>query len=229
MVSSIGPALANIFVGYYEEKLFSHTQNLPTYFRYVNDTFAIFDHEAEADEFLTKLNRLCSSLRFIFEKDKEKCLQFFDVYVERTDISFETSVYRKPTFTDQYLRWESFSSLKRKISLIFTLVYRALMICIKRRLNGEIGRIKKILPENGYPKNVINAQIAKKITQFTLKRFGSEKCPVYLRVPWIGKPSTNLEKELKTAMVPSTPACSLCQSAYCLWPARMFYQPLRKV
>ena len=103
------------------------------------------------------------------------------------------------------------------------------MICIKRRLNGEIGRIKKILPENGYPENVINAQIAKKITQFTLKRFGSEKCPVYLRVPWIGEPSTNLEKEVKTAMVPSAPACFLCQSAYCLWPARMFYQPLRKV
>ena len=123
MGSPIGPALANIFVGYYEEKLFSHTQNLPTYFRYVDDTFVIFDHQAEADEFLTKLNRLCSSLRFIFEKDKEKCLPFLDVYVERADISFETSVYRKPTFTDQYLRWESFSSLKRKISLIFTLVY----------------------------------------------------------------------------------------------------------
>ena len=30
----------------------------------------------------------------------------------------------------------------------------------------------------------------------TLKRFGSEKCPVYLRVLWIGKPSTNLEKEV---------------------------------
>ena len=40
------------------------------------------------------------------------------------------------------------------------------MISIKRRLNREIGRIKKILPENGYPKNVINAQIGKKITQF---------------------------------------------------------------
>ena len=27
-----------------------------------------------------------------------------------------------------------------------------------------------------------------------------KKCPVYLRVPWIGKPSTNLEKEVKTAV-----------------------------
>ena len=71
------------------------------------------------------------------------------------------------------------------------------MICTKRRLNGEMERIKKILLDNGSPKNVINTQI----TQFsTLKRFGPEKCPVYLRVSWIGKPSTNLEKEVKTAV-----------------------------
>ena len=75
------------------------------------------------------------------------------------------------------------------------------MICTKRRLNEEIERIKKILLDNGYPKNIINTQITKKIAQFsTLKRFGPEKCPVYLRVPWIGKPSANLEKEVKTAV-----------------------------
>ena len=138
---------------------------------------------------------------FIFEKEKEKCPPFLDVYVERTDVGLETSVYRKPTFTGQYLRWESFSPLKRKISLISTLVHRALMICTKRRLNGEIQRIKKILLDNRYPKSVINTQITEKIAQFsTLKRFGPEKCPVYWKVPWIGKPSTNLEKEIKTAV-----------------------------
>ena len=75
------------------------------------------------------------------------------------------------------------------------------MLCTKGRLNGEIERIKKILLDNGYSKNVVNAQIAKKIVLFsTLKRFGPEKCPVYLRVVWIGKSSTNLEKEVKTAV-----------------------------
>ena len=48
---SLGPALANIFVGYYEEKLFSQTQKPPTYFTYADDTFAIFDHEAKPDDF----------------------------------------------------------------------------------------------------------------------------------------------------------------------------------
>ena len=58
------------------------------------------------------------------------------------------------------------------------------MICNKHRLNGEIEQIKKILLDNGCPKNVINVQIAKKIAQFsTLKQFGPEKCLVHLRVP----------------------------------------------
>ena len=201
MGSPLGPALANILVGYYKEKLFSQTQKPPTYFRNVDDTFASFNHEAEADEFLTKLSCLHPSLKFTFEKEKGKCLPFLDVYVERTDVGLETSVYWKPTFTGQYLRWESFSPLKRKISLISTLMHRALMICTKRRLNEEMERIKKIVRDNGYPKSIINTQITKKIAQFsTLKRFGPEKCPVYLRVPWIGNPSTNLEKEVKTAV-----------------------------
>ena len=119
-------------------------QKPSTYFRYVDDTFAIFDHEAEADGFLTKLNCLHLSLKFTFEKEKDKCLPFLNVYVERTDIGFETSVYRKPTFTCQYLCKKSFSPLKRKISLISTLVHRALVICTKRRLNGGI-----VLLDNG--------------------------------------------------------------------------------
>ena len=96
MGSPLGPALANIFVGYYEEKLFSQMQKPLTYFRYVDDTFAIFNHEAEADEFLTKLNCLHPSLKFTFEKEKGKRLLFLDVYVERTDVALKRVYTRNP-------------------------------------------------------------------------------------------------------------------------------------
>ena len=94
-----------------------------------------------------------------------------------------------------------FFLLVRIIRARCTYTNRRLMICTKRRLNEEIERIKKILLDNGYPKNIINTQIVKKITQIsTLKRLDSEKCPVYLRVPWIDKPFINLEKEVKTTL-----------------------------
>ena len=61
MGSPLGHALANIFVGYYEEKLFSEISKLAVYFRYVDDTFAIFRNEKDSEEFLTRLNNLRSS------------------------------------------------------------------------------------------------------------------------------------------------------------------------
>ena len=44
MGSLRSPALPNIFVGYYE-KLFSEISKPAVYFRYVNDTFVIFQNE----------------------------------------------------------------------------------------------------------------------------------------------------------------------------------------
>ena len=95
MGSPLGLALANIFVGYYEEKLFSQTQKPSTYFRYVDDMFAIFDHEAEADEFLTKLNCLHPSLKFTFEKKKRKG----NVYRFLTSTSKEQMLAWRPVYT----------------------------------------------------------------------------------------------------------------------------------
>lgn len=100
MGSPLGPVLANIFVGFYEQKLFHNTSKPVVYFRYVDDTFAIFHNEADADSFLNALNHLHPSLKFTFEKENNKSLPFLDVYVERTYTGkFETSVYRKPTFS----------------------------------------------------------------------------------------------------------------------------------
>ena len=103
MGSPLGPALANIFVGFYKEKLFSQISKPSTYFRYVDDTFAIFRNEEDSENFFNQLNYLDPSLKFTFENKKNNCISFLDVNVEQTVIGFKTSVYRKPTFTGQYL------------------------------------------------------------------------------------------------------------------------------
>ena len=149
-----------------------------------NHTFAIFKQENDFDDFLVKLNCLHPVLKFTFEKEHDGKLPFLDILVERTKLGFETSVYRKPTFSGQYIRWESFSLSKRKTNLIVTLVHRALMICTKNKLEQEIDFIKKILLDNGYSEDIVLKHISKKIAQFsTAKPFGPEKYPVYLRAP----------------------------------------------
>ena len=136
--------------------------------------------------------------------------------VERRDTEFSTSVYRKPTFTGQYLRWNSFSPNKRKINLIGTLVHRAFMICSKGKLDPELDKIRSILLENGYPKHLINSTIKQKLQQLNSNPVHTvRKCPVYLHVPWIGNVSMKFEKQITFAV------------KRCLFPSNhvLFYDP----
>ena len=126
MGSPLGPSLANIFVGYYEALLFKRVNRPLMCYRYVNDTLAAFNDEDECNEFFSHLNSLHPAHRFTFDKKCNRTLPFFDVLVEKNDHEFVTSIYRKPTFTGQYIRWNSFCPMKRKTDLISTLVHRAL-------------------------------------------------------------------------------------------------------
>ena len=159
-------ALANIFVGYHESKLFSCAQKSTIYFQHVDNTFAIFKQEGDVDDFQVTINRLHPALKFTVEKEHEEHdgqLPFRDILVERTQLGFKSSVYRKPTFSGQYIRWKSFSPRKRKANLIVTLVHSALMICTQSKLTHEIDFIKKILLDNGYPEDIVLKHISKKI------------------------------------------------------------------
>ena len=142
MSSPLGPALANIFVGFHESILFDNTVKPGVYFRFVDDTFAMFGSELDCDHFKGKLNLLHPALKITVEKEQNNSLNFLDALVGKDGTGFLTSVYRKPAFTGQYIRWNSFSPKTRKISLIKTLVYRALMICSKTKLGLELDKIK---------------------------------------------------------------------------------------
>ena len=177
MGSPLGPSLANIFVGYYESQLFQTTSKPEMYYRYMDETFVVFSNEDECNIFLYSLNSLHPSLRFIFEKESKLALPFLDVLVEKSPSKFITSIYRKPTFTSQYLRWNSFSPRKRKTNVILTLTHQALAISSPERLPSELDKFKFILLTNGHPEHVIKLFMAMKTKQFhALPKFGSEKC-----------------------------------------------------
>ena len=151
--------------------------------------------------FLRQPQLASPSLRFTFEKESNLALPFLDVLVEKSPSKFITSIYWKPTFIGQYLRWNSFSLRKRKTNLILTLTHWALPICSPERLPSELDKIKFILLTNRYPEHVIKSFMAMKMKQFhALPKLGPEKCLVYLRLPWLGSVSTRFEKQVKSAV-----------------------------
>ena len=106
------------------------------------------------------------------------------------------------------------------------------MICTKNKFKQEIDFIKKILLDNGYTEDIVLKHISKKIAQFsTAKPFGPEKCPVYLRAPWIGSASQQLEHQIISAVQNCDGVVSprLIFSSQSMLPKRMCYLPIKEV
>ena len=98
---------------------------------------------------------------------------------------YNTSIYRKPTFTGQYLELDFFCPCKQKINLMNTLVHHALIICSNNKLQSELDHIRSIMFKN--PNLVVNSAIIRKLQNLNrLVQFGPSKCLVYLHFPWLG-------------------------------------------
>ena len=86
-----------------------------------------------------------------------------------------------------YTWWDSICPTKQKIDLIKTLIHTALMICSESILDSEIKFISETPCNNGFPLSVVQSFIAYEITEFNkIKQVSVQKCPVYLRLPWLG-------------------------------------------
>lgn len=90
-------------------------------------------------------------------------LPFLDVFVERKDGLFITSIYCKPMFTGLYTNWNSFVPNFYKIGLISTRVHPVLMICSPCTLHQELEKIHSIFIDNGFLIYFIKCTIERKI------------------------------------------------------------------
>ena len=90
------------------------------------------------------LNGMHPSLTFTMEEENDNRLPYLDVMVIRSGTSFLTTIYRKPTFTDLYTLWQSFSSKQQKITLICSLVTRAKRICSPSLFSEELDKWRDV-------------------------------------------------------------------------------------
>ena len=89
------------------------------------------------------------------EDNKEDgAIPFLDTTVKpESDGRLSITVYRKPTYTDQYLQWESHHHLSAKYSVINTITHRAKIVCNKPELLQKgMDHLRKVLTHCKYPK-----------------------------------------------------------------------------
>ena len=130
MGSPVSPIVANIYMEYFEQKALSTAPNPRLWCRYVDDTFVI-QKEVNKQNFLQHINSVDPAIQFTVEDTKEDgTIPFLDTIVKPdTDGKLSTTVYRKPTHTDQYLQWDNHHHLSAKCSVISTPIHRAKTVC----------------------------------------------------------------------------------------------------
>ena len=113
MWSPVSAVVANLYMESFEEQAITTSCYKPRIWkRYEDDTFTILDR-GSFDSFLQHLNNQQPSIRFTMETENNNKLAFLDTAVSREpDGRLTTSVYRKPTHTDQYLAYDSVSKTR---------------------------------------------------------------------------------------------------------------------
>ena len=125
MGSPLGPAFANFFMGYSEQKRIEsdHGRLGKFYRKYVEDIFCLFENEHQPLTFLDFLNSHHPNLNFTIEKEDMKQLTFLDILSTRSD-RLIASVYRKNTFTGLLLNYNTFVLFTYINGLVKTLIDR---------------------------------------------------------------------------------------------------------
>ena len=154
--------------------------------------------------FFQRLNNLHPYLTFTMDGQKDNKLPFLVVLVQRRSFAFVTSIYKKPTFTDEYFSWDAFAPKSRKINLSKCLTFRALKIRSDKKIKSEFEQIKKIFFGNGYPEKVIVDTINKTVNKFrnNIRPFGPYKSSVYVRLSWIRSPSQLIADKVSSSVTP---------------------------
>lgn len=153
MGSPLSPAIANFYMEHFEHLALKRTVYSPKYFyRYVDDTFVVWQHGIERlKDFLSLLNSIHSNIKFTMEIEKDGCLPFLDILIcRKADGSLAHKVYRKPTHTDLYLNASSHHHPAQKRGILKTLVHRARSISDADSLTTEIQHLRNTFRQNGY-------------------------------------------------------------------------------
>ena len=112
--------------------------------------------------------------------------------------TISTSIYRKPTFSGFYLKWNSYVPKQFKTGLVNCFFNRAWKICSNSDLfHQEIKFIKSILAANGYPSKFLNSYtnrfLKAKTSDQTKNQFGPKRKDIFIKLPYKGQQSDILK------------------------------------
>ena len=156
MGSPVSAVIANLYMEEFEERaiaaIATATYKRKIWKRYVDDTFTVL-----VDGFLQHLNSQQPTIRFTMKIEKDNTIRFLDTSVSRDSNGLlTTTVYRKPTHTDQYLAYDSHHPQSVKRGIVKCLFDRAKHLTSKpSAISEEKKHLSSVLVSNGYPSSFV--------------------------------------------------------------------------
>ena len=196
----------NIFMAHREEKwIESYTGSKPAFYtRYVDDIFAVFNSENEAQSFYHYFNEQHPNIKFTIENEADKKLSFLDVFIDVSADYTRTSIFRKKTFTGLLTNFHSFTSFSYKSGLIKCLIDRAYKINnLWMGFHNDLNNIKDILSKTSYPPHVVGKHVNNYLnhkhstnSEATENNTENNTDIRYFKLPYIGKYSEQAQNKL---------------------------------
>ena len=204
MGSPLGPALANAFLCFFEDKWLDECPDefCPLYYRrYIDDTFIIFKSPSHVSQFLQYLNSRHKNITFTHEIENNNCLPFLDVNVTKESSGhFSTSVYRKPTYTGLITLFSSFTPLFYKSNLISALIHRAWKLSSSyHNLDDEIKFLSNVFSNNQYPDSFFYRHLSNTLHKFfkpKVPNFHVPRAIVYFPLEYYGHASIKFKNTI---------------------------------
>lgn len=205
MGSPLSPLLADIFMNHLESKILSDvksTKHILFWYRYVDDIIVAFQGtDRQLDIFLNFINDIHPNIKFTVEiENQDKALNFLDLTIKHTNSEFLYNIYRKDSFSDSIITFDSFSPESYKYAAFRSLVHRAFSIPMsKYNLDQELKVIRQIGMNNLFPIDIINKIITSRERKFINDQIYpgciESKSNVYFSLPYVGRLSYDIKKK----------------------------------
>ena len=180
-------------------------KNIKFWYRYVDDIICFWSGtDRQLEQFLSHLNSLHKNIKFTTEKEQESKLNFLDLTITRKNNKFLYNIYRKDTYSDAVIPFDSDHHPNTKAAAFHSMIHRLINIPLSIiDFNSELNTIYHIAKNNGYNKFYINKILNKKQRNKNMKLIYTPSTPKsndknYRKLLFTGKISFKISRKLKT-------------------------------
>uniref|UniRef100_A0A8D8TF38 Reverse transcriptase domain-containing protein n=2 Tax=Cacopsylla melanoneura TaxID=428564 RepID=A0A8D8TF38_9HEMI len=198
MGSPMSPLLAEIYVDNFEQKVFRTDviSLVLKYYRYVDDILLLFMGDLSQVDFLMSfINSVDKKLQFKVEVG-ENSINFLDTTISIQGNKIEWEIYRKTSYTDAIIPFNSVSPDAHKRAFFVFAIDRLINLEPKNP-QIELNTIVKIATNNGYPPSMVFNIMKKRqkiaMNKMLYKTKGKiENVKYYVKIPFLGQVSHNI-------------------------------------